>query len=298
MLRVANIRKFIQHGFLPAVLAASALAYSSAVQWGLSLVATVTTASLAALLLGLLVERLLPWRADWNRGRGDLQTDLTSMAVLMGGVDPLLKLGAAMFIAWLYGALPRESWVLTDWPFLLQVALAGLVMEFGAYWMHRWHHRHPCLWSLHAMHHGTERLYGLNNFRVHPFNYALQFAAGTVPLLIAGVPQEVLLAWLAVSQPIVMLQHLNADLRNGWLNQLFSTNELHRWHHADDDREGDVNFGSALILWDRVFRTYRPVMPGDGPASVGLFPASRGYPSRAGYLAQIGVLCGRRCCAN
>jgi sterol desaturase/sphingolipid hydroxylase (fatty acid hydroxylase superfamily) len=170
-------------------------------------------------------------------------------------------------------------------------------MEFGAYWMHRWHHSHPCLWSLHALHHGPDKLHALNNFRVHPLNYALQFALSTLPLLLLGVPQNVLLAWLAVSQPVLMLQHLNVDLKSGWLNAVFSTNELHRWHHSNSPATGNVNFGSTLTVWDHVFGTYRPVDASGDPGSVGLFATSRYYPAQGSYWSQLGVLCGKRCCS-
>ncbi len=298
LLRAMSARSLVARMFLPALLTLSIAAFVMAVHAEWSLEATVMAASLFALGAGLVLERWLPFRAAWNKPQKDVGTDLVSAGIVMGLVDPLLKLAAAQAVVWLYGQTVASANPLAALPFLIQVVAAGLIMEFGAYWGHRWHHRQPCLWSLHAMHHGTTRLYSLNNFRVHPLNYTLQFGLSTLPLLLLGVPHEVLLAWLAIAQPVLMLQHINADLDNRWLNHVFSTNELHRWHHANTPDDGDVNFGSSLIVWDKVFGTYRGVRHGESPKEVGLFAQSAAYPHRASYLRQLWALCSPSCCRS
>jgi sterol desaturase/sphingolipid hydroxylase (fatty acid hydroxylase superfamily) len=291
-----SARTLVGRTLLPALLTLSIGAFVIAWHAGWSLQGTVMAASLFALGAGAALERWLPFRSTWNKPQNDIGTDLASAGVVMGLVDPLLKLAAAQAVAWLYGQAVASANPFAALPFLAQVVVAGLIMEFGAYWGHRWHHRQPCLWSLHAMHHGTTRLYSLNNFRVHPLNYTLQFAFSTLPLMLLGVPHEVLLTWLVIAQPVLMLQHVNADLDNRALNHVFSTNELHRWHHASTPAEGDVNFGSSLIVWDKVFGTYRGVRHGEAPQAVGLFAESAAYPHRATYMRQLGVLCSPGCC--
>lgn len=151
-------------------------------------------------------------------------------------------------------------------------------------------------WLLHALHHGSERLYALNNFRFHPLNYVLNFALGVFPLMLLGVPSKVLLGYLALSQPVLMLQHANLDLRSGWLNYVFSTNELHRWHHSAARDEANSNYGNALILWDLVFGTFRYRPAENAPRRIGLFATSGDYPARASYLAQLRSAFGPQCC--
>jgi len=114
-------------------------------------------------------------------------------------------------------------------------------------------------------------------------------------LLLLGVPPDVLLGAVALTQPVVMLQHLNVHTRSGWLNYLFSTNELHRWHHSAEPREANSNFGSALVLWDQVFGTFRH-HPEAQPARIGLFGDGSGYPAKASYLQQLLSVFTPACC--
>jgi sterol desaturase/sphingolipid hydroxylase (fatty acid hydroxylase superfamily) len=183
----------------------------------------------------------------------------------------------------------------TEWPFLAQILLATLLAEFSSYWSHRLHHRLPALWWLHALHHGSERLYWLNNFRIHPVNYAINYVLGFAPLLLIGTPTDVVLGYLALTYPVLMLQHANLPLRSGWLNYVFSTNEVHRWHHADNARDGDWNFGRALIVWDMLFGTFRYSAQGNDPVAVGLYQPTR-YPARSSFARQIWSMFMPGCC--
>jgi sterol desaturase/sphingolipid hydroxylase (fatty acid hydroxylase superfamily) len=153
--------------------------------------------------------------------------------------------------------------------------------------MHRWHHATPALWRLHALHHGSERLYWLNNFRFHPLNHGLNTLASLLPLWLLGLPEAALLGATMLTQPVVMLQHMNIDLRSGWLNRVLSTNEAHRWHHSTEPAEANANYGSALLLWDHVFGSFLHRPSPQRPAAIGLFGSARAYPARASYWRQL-----------
>ena len=146
------------------------------------------------------------------------------------------------------------------------------------------------------MHHSSERLYAINNFRFHPLNYVINFLAGAVPAVALGVSPEAMLGYLAITQPILMLQHANIDLKSGWLNYLVSTNELHRWHHSSDSAEANSNYGNAIVLWDQLFGTFRYVKSGNTPDQIGLFDASAAYPSRSSYFSQMKSMFTAGCC--
>ncbi len=161
-----------------------------------------------------------------------------------------------------------------------------LWIEFAEYWLHRAHHGQPLLWQLHALHHGSERLYWLNNFRLHPLNHVLKTGAGLLRLWLAGASDLVLLGAAALTQPLLMLQRANIDLKSGWLNRVFSTNEVHRGHHSTEPHEANANYGSALVLWDHVFGTYRGA-DGGRPERIGLFGSGHGFPSHASYWRQL-----------
>ena len=74
-------------------------------------------------------------------------------------------------------------------------------------------YKRQILWWLHAMHHSSERLYAVNNFRFHPLNYVVNFALSTFPLMLIGVPADVLFGYMALTQPAVSYTHLDVYKR-------------------------------------------------------------------------------------
>lgn len=283
---------------LPASIAISLFAFFSARAQGANLELVLSVTTVGILLLAMLTERWQPFRAEWNRGQGDTLTDLTSAGVLAGLIDPLLKYLGPILIVGSYAYLPvnPQLRVLEELPYALQLGAVILLMEFMKYWMHRLHHLWPKLWWLHAMHHSSRRLYALNNLRFHPLNYSLNVLGSLLPLMLVGTPQELILAYLAFTQPVVMWQHANLDARHGLLNYLFSTNELHRWHHSNLAQEANNNYGNALILWDLVFGTFKYQVGENAPRQLGLFSGSSHYPASASYWRQLQSMFSSACC--
>ena len=83
----------------------------------------------------------------------------------------------------------------------------------------------------------------------HACERALQFE-------FAGAPKDVVLWFASITAYIGFLTHANIRVRCGWLNYVFNTPTLHRWHHSKDLREWNKNYGENLMLWDLVFGTY------------------------------------------
>jgi hypothetical protein len=81
------------------------------------------------------------------------------------------------------------------------------------------------------------------------------------PLLLLGVPAEVLALRFVMGRVIGRFQHCNLDVRLGPLDYLFSSPLNHRWHHSRDLAEAAHNYGGDVIVWDHVFRTF--YLPGD-----------------------------------
>ena len=293
------MRALISRHLLWLSVCASVVAFVVARASGGPLELVVTLSSLVVLAVAAVLERWMPYRPEWMRPSGDSPTDLASAAVLIGAVDPLLKAALPVALVALWPGTAQAEWALrftSNVPFALQVLAVLLWMELAKYGAHRWHHSNRGLWWLHALHHSSRRLYALNNFRFHPLNHTINQLLSIGPLLLMGVPTDVLLDYLAITQPVLMLQHANIDLRSGWLNRIVSSNEVHRWHHSNRTVEANCNFGSALLLWDHVFGTWRAADTDHGPATLGLFGDGGQYPATRGYLAQLGSMFGPVCC--
>jgi sterol desaturase/sphingolipid hydroxylase (fatty acid hydroxylase superfamily) len=224
--------------------------------------------------LSLAIERKFPQHRRWNEGAGDTACDLWSLVFVAGVLDGALKWVMPFAIL----ALLPEIGMASVWPMWVQIVLATALIELGAWASHYAHHRFAPLWKLHLVHHSPERLYTLNNFRFHPLNYILNHLAMFVPLLAIGISPEALMAYAALALPVLVFQHTNAAFDFGALNLLFNTNEIHRWHHSTELREGMSNFGRAFVIWDLVFGTYHNPSNRSEPAAVGLSPGQSPSP--------------------
>jgi sterol desaturase/sphingolipid hydroxylase (fatty acid hydroxylase superfamily) len=205
------------------------------------------------------LEWALPHRSEWRRPQGDVRADLTHLLVTGPGASQLgmsIVSGLAVVCTtWLSGRLGAGLWP-SDLPVAAQLLLAILVAELGHYWFHRLSHENAWVWRLHAVHHSAPRLYWLNATRFHPLDLVCLVVFQALPLVLLGIPPRVFLLYAIAQACYGQLQHGNIDLRTGPARWLFSTPELHRWHHSTDAREGNNNYGAILITWDLVFGTY------------------------------------------
>lgn len=232
----------------------------------------------AALLLAFGVEALVPYERDWNRDHGDRGRDLVHALV-----NETLN-AAAIAAVPLFAALrPWHGLWPSSWPFALQVLFAIVVADAGVTLMHALSHRWAPLWRLHAVHHSVVRMYGFNGLMKHPLHQMVEALAGTVPLLLLGMPVEVAAVLGFAIAVQLLLQHGNVDMRNGALDRVFAWAPRHRYHHIRYGRAGDVNFGLFFTLWDQLLGT---AFDGNGYR---LRSADLGIGSRPDYPRAYGA---------
>ena len=155
--------------------------------------------------------------------------------------------------------------------------------ELGSYGLHHLSH-HTRLWRLHSVHHSVRRLHGLNSIRSHPIDFLFAVATTSGPLLLLGIDERLFAQVTVLGTVNMWLQHANADLKTGWLDWLFVTPNLHRWHHSRRLHEQQRNLGAILIVWDIVFGTRLAPPDRAPPEDVGPGHAAP-YPDT--FLAQL-----------
>lgn len=237
-----------------------------------------------ALIAGL--ERALPYRPEWNRSHGDVRTDVLHLLFTGQGAQGLfLALAAGPLIALSAGVSAMSGAPLwpSGWPLLAQLGLALVLGELGHYAFHRLSHENRFVWRLHAAHHSARRLYWLNATRFHVLDLFLLISCEALPLALLGAGAETLGPYFVFRAVYGQLQHCNVDMRTPrWLDWLWSTPGVHRFHHSTLSREGNTNYGAVLNLWDHAFRSFhRPDAPFAGPVGIGQLPTFPG-----GWLAQ------------
>ncbi len=225
---------------------------------GASLVVSTYTPILLAAALVTLLERVYPYRRDWQPPAGEVATDLTFMVVVQLAWPPLVSLGFMLALVAPARALdlPVQAWWPHAWPLWTQALLMVLAVDFLRYWLHRFSHENTALWRLHAVHHSVEQLYWLNTGRFHPLEKTLQMSLDSVPFLLMGVAPEVLALYYLSYATNGFFQHCNIDLRYGVLNYIVGSAETHRWHHAREPRDSNANYGNTVIVWDVLFGTW------------------------------------------
>ncbi|MEL6287504.1 MAG: sterol desaturase family protein [Pseudomonadota bacterium] len=243
------LRSLIRYGYVPFMLialngAAIALVAYGAPYWTLALVLG------AAIGAAFLAERLLPFHDDWNHSHGDGGRDVAHAVVYeISNLNSILLLP---LIAWF---IPWDGIWPTEWPFALQVLIAVVVADFGFSMLHWLSHRVTFLWRLHAVHHSLERLYGFNGLVRHPLHQTIDLAIGTLPLVLAGLPVDVAVVLGAIISIQLIVQHSNVDFAIGPVQKFLSIGTLHRLHHVNWGKEGDVNFGLFFTVWDWMLGT-------------------------------------------
>lgn len=225
---------------------------------------------LAVMMLALIVAEFL-WRR--RSGRYDLRDAAASLGVALGQVAlrpvtlilllavlaPLRKLAPL--------SLPVDDW--RTW------VAAFFAVDFTYYWFHRASHRIRWLWATHAVHHSSRQMVLPAAIRL---GWTAFFSLGWLffaALILMGFPPLIVGAMLATNLLYQFPLHSEAIGRLGPLEAMFNTPSHHRAHHSRDAPYLDCNFGGILILWDRMFGTFR-AEPRDGGLRYGLADGDAG----------------------
>jgi sterol desaturase/sphingolipid hydroxylase (fatty acid hydroxylase superfamily) len=250
---------------------------------------TVSTIVLLGLLaLYFVIELTLPYQRRWSMTWRSFLADIRMIAV-NAAIGPLVSLGLGLFAITLSGELDGPA---RGWHPAFQLAVALLMFEAIYYTMHRLMHEGPgalgnFLWRVHAAHHLPPRVYLVMHGVQHPINALMvRVIATIVPLWAMGFEPRVVAMFAMISGVHGSISHFNADVRAGWLNYLFVTTELHRYHHSADVAEGK-NYGAVLSVFDQLFGTF-VYRPGEAPKELGVDQA-QGLPFHGETLKVLAL---------
>ena len=147
-------------------------------------------------------------------------------------------------------------------PWLRQYQLAALavylvVLDFAAYWHHRFQHRFAWWWSLHSIHHAQQQMTFWTDDRNHVVDDVLAAAwFGAIAVLI-GVPPGQFPIILLILRLAESLSHANVRLDFGRVGErLLVSPRFHRLHHGVlSTGSSGQNYGVLLPVWDWMFGT-------------------------------------------
>jgi len=145
----------------------------------------------------------------------------------------------------------KEFW--TTWYGWL---LALVFYDFCYYWLHRMGHESAVLWAAHVVHHQSQH-YNLSTALRQTSSGALFSWIFYLPMAVAGVPPLVFGVVALIDLLYQFWVHTEQVGKLGWFDRWFCSPSNHRVHHAVNDNYLDRNYGGILIVWDRMFGTFR-----------------------------------------
>ena len=197
----------------------------------------------------------------WSRRRGVLAYRFsdTINSLSLGALSQLSGLFTKLLTVGIYSAVYRHVAVLDApdfWGSWYGVLLALLCYDFCYYWLHRAGHRIAVFWAAHVVHHQSQQ-YNLSTALRQPGTGALLGWLFYLPMALAGVPPLVFGIVALIDLLYQFWVHTELVGRLGWFDRVFCSPSNHRVHHAVNDPYLDRNYGGILILWDRLFGSFR-----------------------------------------
>ena len=214
-----------------------------------------TLVTIATLGFVQLLERVHERHAGWRIDRRELLTDIFYVAIFTTAIAWATKVLADEPLL----ALKESLGIGTPWtaglPFVVQVAIALFVVEFGQYWMHRAMHNWRPLWLVHAPHHHLTQLNAMKGAVGNPIEL---FLISLSLLAFLDLSLAAILCNFSILWAVSSFAHANVRADPPLLYGLvFTTIRNHSLHHSVGFEETRCNYANSLILLDRIFGTYR-----------------------------------------
>ncbi len=128
--------------------------------------------------------------------------------------------------------------------------------DFMYYWLHRVDHYCRLFWAIHVTHHSSEEFNLTVGFRSSVFQPLYRFV-WFIPLALSGFRGIDVMFMYSATQIYGILIHTKTVNNLGFLEYFMSTPSHHRVHHGSNVMYLDKNMGMVLIIWDKMFGTFR-----------------------------------------
>ncbi len=177
----------------------------------------------------------------------------------LGGLSQLSGLFTKLLAVGIYTGVYQWVALFPDkafWSTWYGVVLALIFYDFCYYWLHRAGHEVAVFWAAHVVHHQSQQ-YNLSTALRQTSSGALLGWIFYMPMAVAGVPPLIFGIVALIDLLYQFWVHTELVRKLGWFDRVFCSPSNHRVHHAVNDRYLDKNYGGILILWDRLFGSFR-----------------------------------------
>ena len=193
------------------------------------------------------------------RGRDTYRLNDAINSISLGMLSQVSAVLTRLFRVGIYTAVFAHAALLRDdafWTSPLGWLLALVFYDFCYYWLHRAGHEMAVFWAAHVVHHQSQD-YNLSTALRQTSSGALLGWIFYLPMAVAGVPPLVFGVVALVDLLYQFWVHTEHVGKLGWFDRWFCSPSNHRVHHAVNDAYLDRNYGGILIVWDRLFGSFR-----------------------------------------
>ncbi len=194
-----------------------------------------------------------------KRRRNTYRLDDAISSIGLGMLSQISAVFTRLLRVGIYTAVYSAVAIWPDHPFWTTWAgwlLALVFYDFCYYWLHRAGHETALFWAAHVVHHQSQD-YNLSTALRQTSSGALVGWVFYLPMAVAGVPPLVFGIVALIDLLYQFWVHTEQVRKLGWFDRWFCSPSNHRVHHAVNDRYLDRNYGGILIVWDRLFGSFK-----------------------------------------
>ncbi len=139
----------------------------------------------------------------------------------------------------------------------LDYILVFLLADFIYYIWHVASHKIRLMWIGHQVHHQDTTFNNSTRLRVSVLEFFTFSVFATIPA-VANIPANIFFqAYLIIVFNMGWLHCSNIKKLHPIIEFIFNTPHHHRLHHLSTSTAAPINCGGALIIWDRLFGTFK-----------------------------------------
>ncbi len=176
--------------------------------------------------------------------------------VNVGIAERLLDTLVTGLFFFVYDYLNRHFGIFDIKPSIVLWVALLICTDFTWYWYHRLAHEINVFWAAHIVHHQSEDFNYTVSARITVFQAFIRTGFWAI-LPIIGFPAEMIISVLLVHGLYPFFIHTRLVGNLGILEYIFVTPSHHRVHHASNPEYLDKNYGDVLIIWDKLFGTFK-----------------------------------------
>ncbi|WP_096667310.1 lysoplasmalogenase family protein [Polaromonas sp. AET17H-212] len=195
----------------------------------------------------------------YAKGRNTYRLNDAINSISLGMLSQISAVFTRLFRVGIYTAIYSSVALFPDeafWTTWYGWLIALVFYDFCYYWLHRAGHESAVFWAAHVVHHQSQD-YNLSTALRQTSSGALLGWIFYVPMAIAGVPPLVFGVVVLIDLLYQFWVHTEHVPKLGWFDRWFCSPSNHRVHHAVNDNYLDKNYGGILIIWDRLFGSFR-----------------------------------------